>query len=294
MSELTSMDDAFRAALNEAEGISEPEPVEEPVAEEAVIEDPETATEVPVEPDDSEVEELFELDDEGEVAPPEPVAQSVNLDEMTFEIPGVDTPVPFQELRDGYLRQADYTRKTQAVADQRKSNERAVQLYDAIQADPMGVARQIAEEVGLIQPGSQPAQAVEFSVFDTADAVEAEIARRVEQEVANHPSVQQANLVAGQQWVDGEFAKIEQAHGVTLGPKSRQAILKFAGDRGVTDLDLVFNHLSAQKQQRAEGTRQVANAAPGRPQGRAKELATVEAVDSIEKAFELAEAGVGG
>ena len=265
MSELATIDDAFRAALDEAEGISTPEPVEPADPEEAVIDDLEIATEVPeVDPDDSAVEELFDVDDDGEVEAPE-VPAPVNFDELAVEVPGEDNPVPFQELKDGYLRQSDYTRKTQAVADQRKSNERAVQLYDAIQADPMKVARQIAEEVGLIQPGVTPASAVEFSVFNTAEAVEAEIVRRVEEGVASHPSVQSANVAAGERWVESEFGKIEAAHEVKLGPKSRQAILKFAGDRGVTDLDLVFNHLSAQKQSRAEGTRQVANAAAGRP-----------------------------
>lgn len=282
--DLVSIDEAFTAA-SEVEGAPTPLPTGDPFAEDALVAEPETPTEVPeVEPEA--VEELFEIEPEGK-GDSEPAAP-VNVDEQLHEIPGVDQPVTFQEMKDSYLRQADYTRKTQAVAEQRKANEKAVALYDAIQADPMKVARQIAEEVGLVPQGTEPAIAVEFSVFNTAEAVEAEIQKRVAEDVAKHPSVQQANIVAGQQWVDGEFTKLEQSHNVKLGPKSRQAILAFAGDQKITDLDMVFNHLNAQKAERAENAQRLANAAPGRPTGRSVDTPVDEPADSIESAAAMA------
>lgn len=287
MSELVSLDDAFSQAASEVEDAPTSLPEGDPYAEQAEIFEPETtAEESEVEP--SEVEELFEPEDLGKLEEPE--APAVDIDGQTFEIPGVDQPVTFQELRDGYLRQADYTRKTQAVAEQRKANEKALALYEAIQADPMKVARQIAEEVGLVQPGTEPVKAVEFSVYQTQEAVEAEIERRVSEEITKHPLVQQANMVQGERWVEGEFQKLEASHNVKLGPKSRQAILQFAASRGITDFDLVFNHLNAQKAERAVNTQRLSNAAPGRPTGRAVEKPVSEHAATLDDAFVMAEA----
>src|SRR5690606_15852468 len=42
---------------------------------------------------------------------------------FTLSIGGKEETVTLSELRDGYLRQADYTRKTQAVVEQRKALE---------------------------------------------------------------------------------------------------------------------------------------------------------------------------
>src|SRR3546814_6673967 len=42
---------------------------------------------------------------------------------FTISLDGKEQAVSLSELRDGYLRQADYTRKTQAFAEQRKHLE---------------------------------------------------------------------------------------------------------------------------------------------------------------------------
>lgn len=62
------------------------------------------------ESEDVESDEQEEDADESESAEPE-----------TIEVDG--TPVPVEELKKGYLRQADYTRKTMALAEERKAFE---------------------------------------------------------------------------------------------------------------------------------------------------------------------------
>lgn len=293
MSELVTIDDAFAAALDDPDSAPTEEVVEQ-ASEEVFVDEPEQATsESEAEAPLDEPEELFDdLDVDGNDAEVEQPVQ-VDLEALSFELPGVDAPVSFQELRDGYLRQADYTRKTQALAEQRKDQERAIKLYEAIQADPMAVARQIAEETGLVQQGDQPFKAVEFSVFNTQEAVEQEIQRRVDEAIVRHPAVVEANEQRARDWIGSEFARIEQTHGVTLGPKSRERILSIAADRQVADLELVFNALMAQKQARSEQARQAANAAPGRPTNRRAEAETpVEDAKTVEEAFEMAMAGI--
>jgi len=58
-------------------------------------------------------------------------------------------------LRQGYLRQSDYTRKTQAAAERQRQAEWADNLQNHLRTDPVGTLRQMAEEFRLIPPGQE-------------------------------------------------------------------------------------------------------------------------------------------
>lgn len=64
-----------------------------------------------------------------------PEEQPAQTEAQTIEIEGIGT-VPIDELKQGYLRQSDYTKKTQELAQQRKEAEIAKQYFDALQANP--------------------------------------------------------------------------------------------------------------------------------------------------------------
>lgn len=57
---------------------------------------------------------------------------------FTVTIDGAEVEVTLDELRNGYLRQSDYTRKTQGVAAERQRLAAMAQLADALEADPAG------------------------------------------------------------------------------------------------------------------------------------------------------------
>ena len=61
-----------------------------------------------------------------------------------------DQQVPLKELQQGYLRQADYTRKTQAIADRQRQAEWADNLQQHLRSDPVGTLQQMAKEFRLI------------------------------------------------------------------------------------------------------------------------------------------------
>lgn len=67
--------------------------------------------------------------------------------------------VPLDELKNGYLRQSDYTRKTQDLARVKKDLEQAEKLYSALQQDEEK-GRRIAEELGVefVSPEQQEIQ----------------------------------------------------------------------------------------------------------------------------------------
>lgn len=128
--------DEYRALKAQEEVTPTDSQVEQPVVTETVVdtpivEAPET-TEAPI------VEDT-------------PVTQTIP---QVIEIDGKE--VPIDELKGGYLRQADYTRKTQELAKQKEQAQIAQQYYDVINARPE-IAKQFAENFNL--PYVDPEQA---------------------------------------------------------------------------------------------------------------------------------------
>lgn len=67
----------------------------------------------------------------------------------TVKVNGVELDVDLDELRNGYQRQADYTRKAQALAAQRQEAEQALALANALKRDPQGTLQALASEFGV-------------------------------------------------------------------------------------------------------------------------------------------------
>ena len=83
----------------------------------------------------------------------------------TIEVDGEQVPV--EELTKGYLRQSDYTRKTQELAEARKQAELAEQYYNAVQQNPE-FARKFAETFNLpyLTPEQERVQRLEQENMD--------------------------------------------------------------------------------------------------------------------------------
>lgn len=109
----------------DAEPHGEPEAEDEPEADEAEGED----SEAPDAEDDAETEE-----------------QSP----QTIEIDG--KPIPLSEVKDGYLRQQDYTRKTQALADERREMAQAVERVASVDREARQALELAATVVKAVLP----------------------------------------------------------------------------------------------------------------------------------------------
>ena len=71
----------------------------------------------------------------------EPPRQYVEIDDpdnryVRVKVDGEDVEVPFSEVMKGYSREADYTRKAQAVAQQRQEAEYGISLQRALAGEP--------------------------------------------------------------------------------------------------------------------------------------------------------------
>jgi len=85
---------------------------------------------------------------------------------ITVEIDGKE--VTIEELKNGYLRQSDYTRKTQQLANQRKEFEDAIKLYEHLKNNPEII--QQLQQVTSVPRTLDPTQAkvieLEQKVYD--------------------------------------------------------------------------------------------------------------------------------
>jgi hypothetical protein len=111
-------------------------------------------------PADVDPEYVGDIADAGEVvdgaedAPPP--RQYVEVDDpdnrwVRTKVNGEDIEVPFSEFQRGYSREADYTQKSQTVAEMRREAEYGIQLQQALQADPALTLRILAQQYQLDQ-----------------------------------------------------------------------------------------------------------------------------------------------
>ena len=101
-----------------------------------------------------------------ETTPPEETTPT-HEEPQKFTIEGIGE-VSLDELKNGYLRQSDYTKKTQDVSRKSKEAEEAMHYYNFIKQNPQ-IAEQLKQSVGLPQsldPSQQKVQELETKLYD--------------------------------------------------------------------------------------------------------------------------------
>lgn len=76
--------------------------------------------------------------------------------------------VDIEELKNGYLRQSDYTRKTQEISAKSKENEEALALYNYLRQNPQ-VAQQMLQNPGVanqFNPAESKISEIEERMYD--------------------------------------------------------------------------------------------------------------------------------
>jgi hypothetical protein len=77
---------------------------------------------------------------------------------VRVKVDGQDEEVPLREALSGYSRTADYTRKTQELAQQRQQAEYALTVERALRAQPAETLRLLAQQYGVEFGQQAPAQ----------------------------------------------------------------------------------------------------------------------------------------
>jgi hypothetical protein len=129
--------------------IANPEDVVDPAANGQVDETTEVVAETP--------QEELELFDYTEIA------DKV----IKLQVDGEEVVVPIKEALAGYQRQADYTRKTQELSEQRKQVQFAAALAKSLQEDPANTLQALQQHYGISAPIQN--QQVEEEYLDPAE-----------------------------------------------------------------------------------------------------------------------------
>jgi len=172
-----------------------------------------------------------------------------NLDVDVQTVNGQET-VTVRELSDGYLRQADYTRKTQDLAAQREQAKQASEFFAAFQSDPEGFARSIGVQAGFLDAGSMPITDIPLAKIPSQEEIDTMLNERLEERVSSDPRIQTAQVAAARVEVDSEFTRLEGAYGVKLSTEFRDSILQEAINGGSADLEGVLTRRIVQAQQK--------------------------------------------
>ncbi len=308
------VDAAFQAAVDELGGeapseteatlpVVEAEPAaEQEQAPEAPVDQAEEVADANQPKVDAEMQELVDgfVDEEAGEAEADPVEAFVNSEEffntrVELKTSEGNVTVDIGELTDGYLRQSDYTVKTQAVAAERDALKEASKFIAAFQADPVDFAKSLAVQAGLIEEGDTPVKVVEIAKVLSAEEVEAEVVKRVDERFDSDPRTADLVLAQAQATAIAEFARIEQEYSVNLTPEVRTSIIDEAARRGTGDLELVFEAMAnrASVSKREQGS--LRDAAPSRPTrpaapGDADSEPSKPVIETVEDAFVAAEA----
>jgi hypothetical protein len=133
---------------------------------------------------------------------------------------------------DGYQRQADYTRKTQAVAARERELAQAAALQQALQRDPVQTLK-VLEAIYQDQMVAQPSVDPDEDLFaDPATSALRQEIRALQQQLA--PLQQERAFASAQREVD----MLAQTYG-SLFTDNQDAVIQAAIDMG-TDLDTAF------------------------------------------------------
>lgn len=203
-----------------------------------------------------------------------------------------------EEARKGYLRQSDYTKKTQALAAERQQSQMAMQLVQALEANPENTLRAVAEAYGV----SFDPQADEDDLSGLPEGVVNRI-KALEDQGRQYQTWQQQQAQAqAKQQLDTQLGQVKD-YATQVGlDYNEDDLLQFALQNNLFDLQAAYlrmnadNLLPAAKQRVQQGMEQKrrlvaqrngGNAAAARPNAPAQPKSFSEALRGA-----LDEAGV--
>jgi hypothetical protein len=197
--------------------------------------------------------------------------------------------VSVRDLTDGYLRQADYTQKTQALAAERNSFETSVDFYKAFTDDPHEFVRSLSVQAGLIEEGATPVKEIEIAKIPTQEDLDARVNEMVNERVESNEDVvasRQANALTE---INGEFDRLQTVFKIPLSVELRQSLINEARETGNGDLEGILAKRLVHAQSKSTQAAAIGQAATNRP-GTAPQGATLTADEQVNEKPSMREA----
>lgn len=157
------------------------------------------------------------------------------------------TQVTLDELERGYLRQSDYTKKTQDLSRQRQELAQAEQLLHALETDPQATLEALQRHLGIQnEPSLEELDPIELELREHRAFIEEQRSMRMQQEI------------------ESELAGLSQKYGEF----DWGTVLEFAIDQEIPDLEaalLLYNKRTETDQARREANERALAAKRGAP-----------------------------
>ena len=221
----------------------------------------------------------------------EPVGES-----YTVKVDGSEEQVSLDELRDGYQRQSDYTRKTQELASERRRLQQAEAIVSSLESDPAGTIQALGDAFGVQAapaPRQQPTDPYgEDWEDDTVPEEDATTKRITELE----GRLAQQDRLQRRQQVEKQVDNLQQQYGDFDATELFQHALRHK----IGNLEAALTHMRygdvadkasklEKEQERTEAKRDASVVEPsGSKQAGSTRPAVSEKVSSIREAFESA------
>lgn len=234
----------------------------------------------------------------------EPTAQYFDPDQyrdhlVKVKVDGEEIEVPLSEALNGYSRTADYTRKTQQLAEIRKQAEAFAALQQALQTNPQGTLQALSAQLGF-----NPAQQADPYGTDELSAEDQRL-------LALQQQVEALAAAEADRALQSELNRLKGQYGDLFDPDQ---VVQAAVQRGVSDIreietvfkQMTFDKILAEQQARAQYEQQQTSESAARAAAAEHATAVVSdatgvaggtsaptSFDSLEAAFEAAAQATG-
>jgi len=222
---------------------------------------PTEVTDAPVVVDEGQGEATPEVPE----VPAEPEYDYLDIDDdlaqkyVKAKVGDEEIPVQLKELRDGYQRQADYTRKTQEAAELRREAEDALRLQQALRTSPGLTMQVLAQQAGVSVEeflGMSPAQqqaAVEDAEPEYVDPLERQIA---EERQARMALQERLDAREADEQLQSQIGHLKQTF--QIGDEEVRAVVGQALQMGVGPeaFPMIYQSMAYQKLQAQQGAQQ--------------------------------------
>lgn len=211
--------------------------------------------------------ELEQPADQGANEAPEAVADAPPT--FTWDVDGQERTVTEEEARNGYLRQRDYTQKTQDLAEQRQRLAAAEGLWKALQDDPAVALEALQDHYADLLNEDPP------------DPVEQRL-----REVESFTSAQQQAAIEAE--IEAEIERLSTEYG---DPIDRDELLEFAIDNEIPNLEAAYTYRKTLSEREAKRVAAKQSAPPIETRGsnQANTSAAIEEpIGSVEEAVRAA------
>ena len=217
------------------------------------------------------------------------VTEEPSGDTYAVKVDGENQEVSLEELRDGYQRQSDYTRKTQELASERKRLQQAEAIVSSLEADPDGTLTALADAFGVQM--KSPVNQGSNESYDSWDDTQPD---PTEQRIANlETQIAQQNRLQRRQQTEKQVEGLKEQYG----DFDAQELYQHALRNKIGNLEAALTHMRygdlsdkasklEKEQERTDAKRDAAVVEPKGSKQTGSSQKTVEEPNSIRQAFE--------